>query len=115
MSDVIPPEDLRVDVASIERSLSEIWRVQKVEGDDEAITRAALWNVVAHTPSRPDPATATEVLCQTAAAVPQRTVVIHADPAAAPELTSWIGATCHLIGGTKEVRCDEIAIVAGPE
>jgi hypothetical protein len=114
MTDLMPPEDIRVDIGSIERSLSEIWRVQKTEGsEDEAITRAALWNVVAHTSSSTDQAQATDVLCQTAASVPQRTIVIHADPAAPPDLVSWIGANCHLIGGTKQVCSEEIAIVAG--
>jgi hypothetical protein len=95
MTAVVPPEDLRIDVGSIERSLSELWRVQTKEGD-EAITRAALWNVVAHTASSADQAHATEILCQTAESVPQRTIVIHANPGAAPELASWIGANCHL-------------------
>lgn len=113
MTDVMPPEDLRVDIGAIERSLSEIWRVQKTEGDDEAITRAALWNVVAHTSSSEQQAQATDVLCQTAASVPQRTIIIHANPAAAPELSSWIGANCHLIAGNKQVCSEEIAIVAG--
>src|SRR5437588_620285 len=48
MTDLSPLGSERpVDVAQIERSLAELWRNQ-TEGD-EAITRAALWNVVAHT------------------------------------------------------------------
>ena len=113
MTDLMPPEDLRVDIGSIERSLSEIWRVQKKEGDDEAITRAALWNVVAHTSSSIDQAQATQVLCQTAAVVPQRTIIIQANPSAPPDLTSWIGANCHIVAGNKQVCSEEIAIVAG--
>jgi len=113
VTELMPPEDLRVDIGAIERSLSEIWRVQKAEGDDEAVTRAALWNVVAHTSSRGDQAHATEILCQTAASVPQRTIIIHANPADPPDLASWIGANCHLIGGNKQVCSEEIAIVAG--
>lgn len=113
MTELMPPEDLRVDIGAIERSLSEIWRVQKTEGDDEAITRAALWNVVAHTANSNDQADATSTLCQAAASVPQRTIVIQANPAAPPDLASWIGANCHLVGGNKQVCSEEIAIVAG--
>ena len=112
MTDVMPPEDLRVDVGAIERSLSEIWRGQKSEGD-EAVTRAALWNVVAHTSSSERQAEATQVLCQTAESVPQRTIIIRSDPAGPPDLVSWIGANCHLVGGGKQVCSEEIAIVAG--
>ena len=114
MTDIISPsDDLRVDIGAIERSLSEIWRVQKQEGDDEAVTRAALWNVVAHTASNKDQAQATDVLCQTAASVPQRTIIIHANPADPPDLGSWIGANCHLVAGNKQVCSEEIVIVAG--
>jgi glucose-6-phosphate dehydrogenase assembly protein OpcA len=112
MTDLIPPEDLKVDIAAIERSLSEIWRVQRTEGE-EAITRAALWNVVAHTATSQSQGEATQVLCQTAESVPQRTIIIRSDPAAAPELTSWIGANCHIVGGGQQVCSEEIAIVAG--
>src|SRR5918911_1817502 len=69
-----------VDVAQIEKSLAELWRTQQ-DGED-AITRAALWNVVAHTSSSEQHTQATEILGRASAAVPQRTIVIHADAAA---------------------------------
>jgi glucose-6-phosphate dehydrogenase assembly protein OpcA len=108
----IPPEDLRVDTTSIERSLSELWRASKAEADD-AIMRAALWNVVAHTWDSNQHAAASETLCAASASVPQRTIIVQANPAAAPDLASWIGANCHLVGGNKQVCSEEIAIVAG--
>src|ERR671918_1673735 len=57
--------DIRVDVTAIEKSLSELWRSEKKEGD-HAVTRAALWNVVAHTSSSEHHATASETLCRAA-------------------------------------------------
>src|SRR6266850_2345431 len=60
--------DIRVDVTAIEKSLSELWRGEKKEGD-HAVTRAALWNVVAHTSSSDHHATASETLCRVAATV----------------------------------------------
>jgi len=106
----MPPEDLRVDVGAIERSLSEIWRNQS---DDEAVTRAALWNVIAHTCTLDDQEHAAEVLCAASEAVPQRTIVIRSEPRADAELASWIGVNCHVVGGDRKVCSEEIAIVAG--
>lgn len=102
---------IRIDVNAIEKSLSELWRGQQ-EGDD-AVTRAALWNVVAHSSTDEHHATAAETLGRASAVVPQRTIVVRADPAAEAELESWISANCHLVGGGKQVCSEEINIVAG--
>lgn len=110
MTDLLESER-PVDVAQIEKSLAELWRGQK-DGDD-AITRAALWNVVAHTSSSEHHAQATEVLGRASAAVPQRSIVIQADAAAPPAMSSWISANCHIVGGGKQMCSEEIAIVAG--
>lgn len=104
--------DVRVDVNAIEKSLSELWRGEKKEGD-QAVTRAALWNVVAHTSSSDQHAMASETLGRASASVPQRTIVVRANPAADAELSSWISANCHRIGGGQQVCSEEIAIVAG--
>ena len=100
-----------VDVAQIEKSLADLWRNEK-DGEN-AITRAALWNVVAHTASSEHHAQATQVLGRASAAVPQRSIVIHADAAAPPQISSWISANCHIVGGGKQMCSEEIAIVAG--
>lgn len=104
-------EEQRVDVSAIERSLAELWRTDK-EGE-QAVTRAALWNVVAHTSSSELHAQASETLGLASASVPQRTINIRANSASEPELSSWISANCHLIGGGKQVCSEEISIVAG--
>src|SRR5437762_2608278 len=107
----IANEDVHVDVNAIEKSLSELWRGQK-DGDD-AVTRAALWNVVAHTSTSDLHAIASETLGRASASVPQRTIVVRSNPAAEAELSSWISANCHLIGGGKQVCSEEINLVAG--
>ncbi len=103
--------DVRVDVNAIEKSLSELWRGQQ-DGED-AVTRAALWNVVAHTSTSEAHVQAAETLGRASAVVPQRTIVVRSNPAAEAELTSWISANCHLVGGGKQVCSEEINIVAG--
>ena len=100
-----------VDVAQIERSLADLWRNE--QDGENAITRAALWNVVAHTSSSEHHTEATQVLGRASAAVPQRSIVIHADAAAPAQISSWISANCHLVGGGKQMCSEEIAIVAG--
>jgi glucose-6-phosphate dehydrogenase assembly protein OpcA len=104
--------DIRVDVSTIEKSLAELWRSNKDAGD-EVLTRAALWNVVGHTSSREMHTQASEVLGKASAAVPQRTIIVRAEPAAPPEISSWISANCHPVGGGKQVCSEEIDIVAG--
>lgn len=105
-------EDIHVDVSSIEKQLADLWRAQTQERDD-AVTRAALWNVIAHTWSSREHARAAEVLARASASVPQRTIVVEADPRGDASIASWISANCHLIGGGKQQVCsEEIAIVA---
>ena len=104
--------DVRVDPTAIEKSLAQWWRANKDDGE-HTVTRAALWNVVAHTSSGEHQAIASETLAKVSAAVPQRTIIIRSDAAAQPEIASWIGANCHLVSGGKQVCSEEISIIAG--
>jgi glucose-6-phosphate dehydrogenase assembly protein OpcA len=104
-------EQIPVDYAAIEKTLADMWRSEN--SDDGAVTRAALWNVVAHTPSPQMHSNAAETLAQASITLPQRTIVIRSEPEKAPELASWVSANCHLVGGRKQVCSEEIAIVAG--
>jgi glucose-6-phosphate dehydrogenase assembly protein OpcA len=110
--DLTSGEELKVDSASIEQTLAELWRTEKQEHDN-AVTRAALWNVVAHAATPEHHTQASEVLSKASIAVPQRTIVVRANPEAPTEMSSWISANCHLLGEGKQVCSEEIAIVAG--
>ncbi|HKO00741.1 MAG TPA: glucose-6-phosphate dehydrogenase assembly protein OpcA [Thermoanaerobaculia bacterium] len=105
-------EEVRVDYTAIERTLADMWRADGVD-EQHTVTRAALWNVVAHTLTPQHHAYASETLSKAAAAVPQRTIIVRADPDAEAELSSWISANCHIGGDGKRVCSEEIAIVAG--
>lgn len=105
-------EDLHVDVHSIEKQLAGLWRAEKDE-QHRAVTKAALWNVVAHTWTSEQHAQATEVLTHASASVPQRTIVIQADPNASSSIASWISANCHLISGDRQICSEEVSIIAG--
>jgi glucose-6-phosphate dehydrogenase assembly protein OpcA len=108
--------DLAVDVSKIEKELADLWRAEQRD-DERAVTKAALWNVIAHTWSSQEHARATEVLARASAAVPQRTIIVHADPHEREgEIASWISANCHLVGGgQKQVCSEEVSIVASGE
>lgn len=105
-------EDLRVDSSTIEKSLAELWRSQTVM-NGKAVTRAALWNVVARTSNPRDHSFAGEVLAKASVQVPQRTIIVCSAPEKPPEITSWISANCHIGGGEKQICSEEISIVAG--
>jgi glucose-6-phosphate dehydrogenase assembly protein OpcA len=108
----ISGEDVRVNAHTIELRLADIWREQEAE-EERAVTRAALWNVVAHTWTGEQHARASEVLGRASASVPQRTIVVRADPGGKGEMSSWISANCHLIGGgDRQVCSEEVDIVA---
>ena len=114
MAQAVDGEDVHVDVTSIEKQLAELWRAEK--GDrGAAVTRAALWNVVAHTWTGEQKARATETLARASASVPQRTIVVQADPRGTAGIASWISANCHLVGGGRQICSEEVSIVAGGE
>jgi glucose-6-phosphate dehydrogenase assembly protein OpcA len=110
----IDGEDVRVNAKTIEMRLADIWR-QEQENEEHAVTRAALWNVVAHTWNADEHARATDVLARASVSVPQRTIVIRADPGGKSELSSWISANCHIVGGGRQVCSEEVNIVAAGE
>jgi len=116
MAKALSGDDVRVNAHTIEKRLADIWREEQDAGEDRAVTRAALWNVVAHTWDGEQQARASSILGRASASVPQRTIVIRADPAGKGEMSSWISANCHLIGGGDQQVCsEEVSIVASGE
>lgn len=104
-------EELSVNYSAIEKSLAALWR-NEGEGEN-AVTRAALWNVIAHTTDSRDHSRASEILARASESVPQRSIVIRAETGGPSEISSWISANCHRAGGEKQVCSEEVAIVAG--
>lgn len=114
MNDPAAMADVRVDVTTIEKQLADLWRAEK-QDRDAAVTRAALWNVIAHTWTGAEHARAAEVLARASESVPQRTLIIQADPDGPDAIESWISANCHLVGKGKQVCSEEVSIVASGE
>lgn len=115
MAKALDGDDVRVNAHTIEKRLADIWRDEQ-ETEEKPVTRAALWNVVAHTWTGEQQALASATLGRASASVPQRTIVIRADPGGAGEMQSWISANCHLMGGGDQQVCsEEVSIVATGE
>lgn len=105
------PDEVRVDPAKIEKQLTELWRAGNRAPGAPSVTKAALWNVVAHTWTSEHHAHAAEVLSRASELVPQRTIVVHADPAGREDMRSAISTNVHVAGGQK-VASEEVSIVA---
>jgi glucose-6-phosphate dehydrogenase assembly protein OpcA len=105
-------EDISVDVAAIEKSLAALWRTEG-EDSESGVTKAGLWNVIAHTTDEEQKTLASNVLGRASGSVPQRTMIIRSLRQDDPHIRSWISANCHLLGEGKQVCSEEIVIVAG--
>ena len=107
-------EDVKVDYGAIEKGFASLWRNEKSEGEG-AVTRAALWNVVAHTWTGDQQAQASDTLARASESVPSRTIVVRANPSSSDSMTSWISANCHRVGKNQQVCSEEVVIVADGE
>jgi glucose-6-phosphate dehydrogenase assembly protein OpcA len=105
---------MAVDPTEIERNLAELWRMEGSESA-EAVTRAALWNVIAVARKKRDRAEAGQVLATVSEVVPHRSLLVESDPASGAKLDSWISAHCHLVGAGAQMCSEEVTIVAGGE
>jgi hypothetical protein len=105
---------MAVDAAEIERHLAELWRVEGSESS-EAVTRAALWNVIAVAGEERDRADSGQVLATVSEVVPHRSLLVESDPGSGARLDSWISAHCHLVGAGSQMCSEEVTIVAGGE
>ncbi|MFN2443439.1 MAG: glucose-6-phosphate dehydrogenase assembly protein OpcA [Thermoanaerobaculia bacterium] len=103
-----------VDVGGIERALAELWRVEG-SGTGEAVTRAALWNVIAIARNERERTEAGAILAAVSEVVPQRSLLIETNLDAQARLDSWISAHCHLVGDGSQMCSEEVTIVAGGE
>lgn len=104
-------EQLEVDISAIERSLADLWKNEA--GTEGAVTRAALWNVVAHAETEQQRDLAANTLSSVSGTVPQRSIIVEASVASDERLSAWISANCTVFGGGKQVCSEEITITAG--
>ena len=106
-----------IDVRSIERELTELWKQAAEGGGDEkrgAVTRTCVLNLVVGAGPGRAAQHATEIVARLTARHPNRAIVVNAAPAAEEELLdAWVQAHCQVPGpGRPQVCCEQITIEA---
>jgi glucose-6-phosphate dehydrogenase assembly protein OpcA len=106
-----------VDVAQIERQLSELWQLAAQSEKDPAnrrVTRACLFNLVAYCETDADRDQITGIISDVTSRHPCRAIVVLAkSDGPTNEIGASITAHCHLAGsGGKQVCCEQISIQA---
>ncbi len=102
-----------VDVASIERELSRLWKTASEGGTSTPVLRSCALNLLVYL-SGDQTRKATEVIGRLTVRHPNRSIVMVAESDLEPaELTAWVAAHCHLPrGGAKQVCCEQIILNA---
>lgn len=107
----------RVDVATIERELTELWKAaaEAKEGDaDAAVLRVCLLNLLVFITDEARFGEVSEVVAKVTESAPCRAIIMHADVTApVAETHAWIASHCHLDDHMRQVCCEEIRVSVG--
>ncbi len=106
----------QVDVAGIERELTELWKAAaeaKNGNADEAVLRVCLLNLLVFVTDEARFSEVSEVVAKVTESAPCRAIIMHGNPAApANEIHAWIASHCHLDDRMRQVCCEEIRVAA---
>ncbi|MCU0490746.1 MAG: glucose-6-phosphate dehydrogenase assembly protein OpcA [Chloroflexaceae bacterium] len=104
-----------VDIAAIERELTQLWKEAAEPGTtNHAVTRALTLNLVAVAPDSFSANRMTEVVMGLTRTHPNRTILVTANPAG-PEsrMEAWVQANCQLVApGAPQVCGEQVSIEA---
>ncbi len=102
----------QVDVAAIERELTELWKAAAHEGDaGAAVLRVCLLNLLVFTTDESCIGEVSDIVAHITASAPCRAIIVHANPAGnAPDAQAWIASHCHLDDHRRQVCCEEIRV-----
>ncbi|MCS7080253.1 MAG: glucose-6-phosphate dehydrogenase assembly protein OpcA [Chloracidobacterium sp.] len=107
----------QVDVAAIERELTELWQVaaEAKEGDaTAAVMRVCLLNLLVLITDEAHFGAVSEVVAKVTESAPCRAIIMHANPAGPEaETHAWIASHCHLDDHMRQVCCEEIRVSVG--
>ena len=97
-----------VDVSSIEKELSALWRHQN-QSAEQAVVRACSWNLIIHCQDDEALKLATAVAESLVKTVPTRTLLVHTNPYATTgkEIEAWVSANCQVAPGGGKLLCSE--------
>ncbi|OYT70963.1 MAG: hypothetical protein CFK52_09625 [Chloracidobacterium sp. CP2_5A] len=106
----------QVDVAAIERELTELWKAaaEVKEGSaDEAVMRVCLLNLLVFITDEARFGEVSEVVAKITESAPCRAIILYGNPAAPTDETqAWIASHCHLDDRMRQVCCEEIRVAA---
>lgn len=104
-------KNIGVDVSSIERELASLWRQASTRGgggQDLAVTRACMWNLLVHVSDTVDQEVVTKLIDDVVIAVPSRAIVLV--PSATTngkEIEAFVSANCQVAPGGGKLLCSE--------
>jgi|YNPMSStandDraft_1061717.scaffolds.fasta_scaffold03415_5 Glucose-6-P dehydrogenase subunit len=103
-----------VDIAAIERELTELWKLAAEEGTTtDAVMRVCLLNLLVFTTEATRLGEVSEVVAKVTESAPCRAIIMHADLSkATAETHAWIASHCHTDEQMRQVCCEEIRVTA---
>lgn len=108
----------QVNVPAIERELTELWKAaaESKEGNDAAVTRVCLLNLLIYNSDPEGAAEISDVIAKVTEEAPCRAIVMLGDKASEEDATqAWISSHCHLDDKMRQVCCEEIRVSASGE
>ncbi len=108
----------QVNVPAIERELTELWKAaaESKQGNDAAVTRVCLLNLLIYTSDPEGAAEISDVIAKVTEEAPCRAIVMLGDRASEEDTTqAWISSHCHLDDKMRQVCCEEIRVSASGE
>ena len=105
-------EELAVNVAKIEKELTQLWKAAANPDEHGVIAvKACLWNLIVHSPNGAKTDDYRTQLSKVYPSLPMRTLVMEMDETVADSpLSAWVSASCHLDAGGRQVCSEEITV-----
>jgi glucose-6-phosphate dehydrogenase assembly protein OpcA len=105
-----------IDVAAIERELTELWKNAGEDDGHGGVLRACVLNLLVYLPGHQAVYEVGEVLTEVTAAYPSRAIVMVADREEESSISAWVTSRCTLPTATsKQVCCEQVTIMADGE
>src|SRR5215471_8130603 len=110
-----------IDVDTIEKELTELWKNAGAHDDQDGVTRACVLNFLVYVPSREAEREVDDILVQVTAVHPGRAFLISSDPGDPPgklgadssAISAWVTSRCSVVSpGSKQVCCEQITVKA---
>jgi glucose-6-phosphate dehydrogenase assembly protein OpcA len=111
-----PQAPERIDVATLERQLGDLWKQMasksQEEGQQTAVTRACVHNLVVYAPGERSESELSRLLADLMVDQPGRVILMLSDQSIRRDtLSGWVNAQCHFTAGQRQQVCSELITV----